>query len=148
MQMQRQFTTFLENKPGRLSDVCSALAKQKVNIQALAVMDSNHHSALRFVVQDPSVARGVLDKLNTEYTETDVVVVELKNQPGALANLCDRLAADHVNIDYVYCSASGKGGKALAILKATPLDRVKAAVDEPARTRTRLPTKRAPVRKT
>lgn len=147
MQMQRQFTTYLENKPGRLSDVCAALAKEKVNIHALAVMDSNHHSALRFVAEEPGAARTVLDRLNAQYTETDVVVVELKHQPGAMAHLCERLAADHVNIDYIYCSAANKSGKALAILKATPLDKVKSAIEEPPRTRRSLPTKRAPIRK-
>ena len=35
----RQFTVFLENKPGRLFNLCAALAKEKVNIEALTVMD-------------------------------------------------------------------------------------------------------------
>lgn len=146
MQIARQFTTFLENKPGRLSDVCAALARRKINIHALAVMDSKDHSALRFLVDDPAAAREVLAKLNAPFSETDVVVVELKHQPGAIAHLCEQLAAKHVNIDYVYCSA-GNGRKVSAVLKATPFDKIKTALAEPPRVKPRLPTRRPPVRK-
>lgn len=146
MQVERQFTTFLENKPGRLSSVCSALAKERVNIHALTVMDSRDHSALRLVVDDAEAARRALTRLNAPFSETEVIVVELKNQPGAIAQLCERLASEHVNIDYVYCSVGGKNGKATAVLKATPLAKVKDALAEAAkaRTKSRLPRRRPP----
>ena len=41
MQTSKQVSVFLENKPGRLAKVLSALAREKVNITALTVMDSH-----------------------------------------------------------------------------------------------------------
>ena len=61
----------------------------------------------------------VLKGLNTPYTETDVLAVELRNQVGALARVCEVLASEHINIDYAYCSAGGRYGKTIGIFKVS-----------------------------
>src|ERR1700758_3852958 len=104
METAKQVSVFLENKPGRLAKVLSALAREKVNITALTVMDSHEHSVLRLVADDLAKTTRVLDSLGTPHAESDVLLVELKNQPGALARVCETLGTDHVNIDYCYCS--------------------------------------------
>ena len=147
MHVECQFTAFLENKPGRLHDVCLALAKEKISIQALTVTDSKDQSALRFVVDKTQKCREVLKKLGTRFSEAEVLVVELKHQPGALAHLCERLAAEHVNIDYMYCSAGAKNGRTVAILKATPLKKVQNVLSETSPIKTRGPMRRPPARK-
>src|SRR5207237_10187879 len=107
----KQITVFLENKPGRLANVLAALANEKVNITALSVMDKHEHSVLRLVADDPAGATQVIKALNTQCTEAEVLLVELKNQPGALSHVCEVLAAEHINIDYAYCSSGGRNGK-------------------------------------
>ena len=147
MQVGHQFTVFLENKPGRLANICSVLAKEKVSIRALTVMDSKEHSVLRFVIDDTDSTREALRRLGTPFSETDVVVTELRHTHGAIANICERLAAEHVNIDYMYCSAGAKNGKTTAILKATPLDKVQKVLDGSPAPKPRAPRRRPPVRK-
>src|ERR1700732_515172 len=98
METAKQVSVFLENKPGRLARVLSALAREKVNITALTVMDSHEHSVLRFVSNDMAKSTQVLKDLGTPHAETDVLTVELRNQPGALAHICEVLAGDHINI--------------------------------------------------
>src|SRR5690606_8234664 len=105
MNLGRQFTVLLENKPGRLLAICSALAKEKVNIQAMTVTDSKDNSVLRFVPDMVEETKEVLQKLGVPFTETEVFLVEVKHQAGAIANLCEQLASERVNIDYIYCSA-------------------------------------------
>ena len=119
METTKQITVFLENKPGRLANVLSALAREKVNITALSVMDRHEHSVLRLVSDDPARTAQVMQALNTPYTEADVLAVELRNQPGALAHVCEVLAADHVNIDYAYCSSGGRNGKVIGVFKVS-----------------------------
>ena len=46
MQIETQFSIFLINKPGVLAAVTEELAKAKINIKALALMDSGEHGAL------------------------------------------------------------------------------------------------------
>src|SRR5208283_1597365 len=84
METTKQVTVFLENKPGRLANVLSTLAREKVNITALSVMDKHEHSVLRMVTDDDAKTMQLLLGLNTPCTETEVLVVELRNQPGAL----------------------------------------------------------------
>jgi hypothetical protein len=119
MPTSKQVSVFLENKPGRLARVLSALAREKVNITALSVMDSHEHSVLRLVANDVAKTQQVLTALGTPSTTTDVLLVELKNQPGALARVCEVLGAEHVNIDYCYCSSGGRNGRVLGIFKVS-----------------------------
>jgi hypothetical protein len=117
VQTTKQVTIFLENKPGRLANVLAALAADKVNIMALSVMDKHEHSVLRLVSDNPAKTMQIVQTLNTPCTETEVLVVELRNQPGALSHVCEILATEHINIDYAYCSSGGRNGKVVGIFK-------------------------------
>ena len=123
METTKQVSVFLENKPGRLANILLALAREKVNVVAMTIMDSHETSVLRLVTSDVPSTTKVLQGLNTNYTETDVLMVELRNQPGALAHVCEVLAAEHVNIDYAYCSSGGRNGKVFGIFKISNLDK-------------------------
>jgi hypothetical protein len=117
MDSSKQISVFLENKPGRLANVLSALAREKVNVTALTVMDSHEHSVLRFVPDNQERSRGVLKALSIPFAESDVFLVELKNQPGELAHICELLGAEHINIEYAYCSSGGRNGRTVGIFK-------------------------------
>jgi hypothetical protein len=123
MQTSKQVSVFLENKPGRLAKVLSALARDKVNITALTVMDSHEHSVLRLVADDLAKTTQILNALGTPHAETDVLLVELKNQPGALAHVCELFGVEHINIDYCYCSSGGRNGRVLGIFKVSNTDK-------------------------
>ena len=53
MEFVTEVTARLENKPGRLAKICSALAQEKINIRALSVMDTGERSVLRLVTDQP-----------------------------------------------------------------------------------------------
>ena len=90
METTKQISVFLENKPGRLANVLLALAREKVNITALTVMDSHEHNVLRFVVDQAEAAHRVLKEMSIPFADTEIMVVELRNQPGELAHVCGR----------------------------------------------------------
>ena len=81
MKMQTQFSIFLINKPGVLAGVTEALAKAKVNIVAMALMDSGEHGTLSIVCDDPVKTRDVLGKAHDRWTESEVLVLDLDNRP-------------------------------------------------------------------
>lgn len=117
METYVQFSIFLVNKPGVLSQILRELAKAKINITSIAMMDSMEHGVLRMIVVDPEKARLILQRLNVPMTETEVLAVTLSNRPGAAAELCERLATAHISIGYMYCTTGGKGGKTRVVLK-------------------------------
>lgn len=112
-----QFSIFLANKPGVLSNIYRELAKAKINVTGIALMDSSEHGVLRLMVADPDAARKVLKQMNVPMAETDVLSVTLANKPGAAADLCDRMADAHIPIGYMYCTTGTRGGKTTAVIK-------------------------------
>ncbi len=112
-----QLSIFLVNKPGVLAQVTRALADEKVNVIAMTLVDSQEHGVLRIVAANPDSARKVLSKLNLPMTETDVLCLDMSNRPGALADIAGLLGANHVNINYAYCTSGAPGGRTTGIFK-------------------------------
>jgi hypothetical protein len=131
VQTTKQISVFLENKPGRMAKVLSTLAREKVNLIAMTVMDSHEHSVLRLVAEDLQRARQVIKAQGDRFAETDVVLIELRNQVGALAHVCEVLAGEHINVDYAYCSAGGKNGRTLGIFKVSNTERALRVLSSP-----------------
>jgi hypothetical protein len=105
------------NKPGILAQALKEFAQAKINIVAITMMDSVEHGVMRVVFENKEKARKVLAKLNMPYNETGVLCVTLTNKSGALALVAEKLARNHINISYAYCTAGARGGKATGILK-------------------------------
>jgi hypothetical protein len=109
MEFVQEVTAYLENKPGRLAKICSALAHEKVNVRALSVMDTADRSVLRVVTDDLEPTRRVLTSLGTEFEVGEVLAVSMDNRSGSLARVLERLAEEHINIEYAYVSAAEPG---------------------------------------
>lgn len=124
-----QFSVFLVDKPGVLVQVTDKLAQAKVNIAALTLMDSVEHGVFRIVCDDADRARAALRSLNIPMTETEVLMVELPNRPGAMADLCAKLGADHISIKYAYLTAGAPGGRTLGIFKVSDVKKALKIVD-------------------
>jgi hypothetical protein len=117
MKVVPQFSVFLINKPGVLAQVSRQIATTRVNILAMTMTDSSEHGVLRLVAEDPERLRTALATLNLPTTETDVLVIDMPNRPGALADVCGRLAEGHINISYAYCTTGASGGKTKGVFK-------------------------------
>jgi hypothetical protein len=119
MQISKQLAIFLENRPGTLARVCDALREVKINICALTVSDTIDHSVIRMVVSDSQKALLLFEEHGTLVVEDDVLLVEADNKPGALAEICHRLAAARVNIEYCYSSALPNAKRWLLVLRTS-----------------------------
>ncbi|WP_165251634.1 ACT domain-containing protein [Paludisphaera soli] len=119
MELVNEVTAHLENKPGRLAKICSALAEEKVDLLAVSVMETAGPSVLRFVASDLEATKRVLTSLGTEYTVAEVLALQVENRTGALSGVLEKLAQEHINIDYAYVSSASSQGKAMGILHTT-----------------------------
>jgi len=116
-----QFSIFLVNKPGVLASVCDELTRSRVNLIALTLVDSMEHGVLRIVCDKPDIAREVLGRTHDRWTETEVLVLELKNEPGAFASIAQTLADKHINISYAYATAGAAHGRTTAVFKVADM---------------------------
>jgi len=118
-----QFSIFMVNKPGALAKVLGEFARAKINIVALTMMDSVEHGVMRVILESPKKAREVLSKLNMPCNESEVLCVNLTNKSGALATVAEKLARNHINISYAYCTAGAKGGRTTGVLKVADVQK-------------------------
>ena len=146
MHVEKQFTVFMINKPGILSQILSKFAEIKINIIALTVMDSAEHGVLRVVTKAPEKMKEVLTKLNLQYNETEVLCVNLANKSGAFAAITEKLAKAHINISYAYCTAGARGGRTTGILKVSGIEKAMKilSTEAQAKTKSNPTTRRSP----
>ena len=109
----------LENKPSQLGDLCSFLAENEINIDAIGVF----HDTAKLYVQNLNKAVKLLGKLNYIVELRDVLRVDLENRPGALAEVTTKLGDEGINIEYCYGTLSRKGNLISVIMDVSNIDR-------------------------
>ena len=103
MPKTKEFSVHMEDEPGTLGEVCRALADGKVNVLAFQSIPSEEESLVRFVVDNPTTAKSILNTQKVKYTEAEVAQVRLPNRPGELARAASQLGEADININYAYC---------------------------------------------
>ncbi|MCK4597567.1 ACT domain-containing protein, partial [bacterium] len=104
----KQVSVFLENKKGRLAEVTALLARQGVNIRALSLADTADFGVLRLIVSDSVKCFNVLKKNDFVAQMTDVIAVEIDDQPGGLNRVLAVFDKSDINIEYMYAFVEKK----------------------------------------
>ena len=113
----KQISIFMENTTGRLADVTALLAQAGINLRAISIADTTDFGILRMVADQPDEAVKLLKEQGFTARETDVIAVEVPDQPGALATIMALFRDEGVNIEYLYASLEHKAEKAVIVLK-------------------------------
>ena len=118
----KQISVFLENRQGRLYDVCSLLGSNNVNIRALTIAETESFGVLRIVVDKSDVAIRLLRDNQFVANFTDVIAIEVPDKPGGLASILKVLAENEVNIEYMYGFVEKFSDKALLVMRFEDTD--------------------------
>ena len=113
----RQISVFLENRKGRLYEVCSLLGEAKINIRALTIAETESFGVLRMVVNKPAAAIDLFRKHHITANLTDVVAVEVPDKPGGLAEVLKVLSNENMNVEYMYGFVEKFSEKALLVFR-------------------------------
>jgi hypothetical protein len=112
----------IENTPGALADVAAAISDAGVNIAAATCVGTGERAELHVLVKHAEAARHSLAISHLAVTrEREVVVVDVEDRPGVLADLTRKVARADVNIDLVYVATRNRvvfGGPDIEGLKA------------------------------
>lgn len=98
----KQISVFLENRSGRLSEVTRVLGDKALNIRALSLADTSDFGILRMIIDHPDEAYMALKEQHYTVQETEVVTLEVADQPGGLAGVLEILQKNNVNVAYLY----------------------------------------------
>ena len=126
----KQISVFLENNAGRLAEVTKTIAAAAVNIRAISIADTADFGILRIIADKPDAAMTALAAAGFTARMTDVLAVEIPDQPGALARVMELFQKTQVNIEYLYASLEGDKDKAVVIFKVEDVEHGRRIVRE------------------
>jgi len=112
-----QISVFLENRPGTLAKVTGVLAQAGTEIIALTVAEADQFGILRMILSNPDAAAEALEGSGHAYRKTDVVAVELGDDPASPNRLFSVLGDAGINIDYLYVFMLKSRDAPVAILR-------------------------------
>jgi hypothetical protein len=118
-----QISVFLENKAGRLSEVTSILAENEINIRALSLADTSDFGVLRLIVDKNDKARTVLKNNGFAVGKTEVVAVEVADQPGGLHTTLGLFQQAGINVEYMYAVVRQSGENAVMIFRLDDIEK-------------------------
>src|SRR4051794_41490145 len=114
----------IENTPGALADVAAAISDAGVNIAAATCIGPGDRAELHILVPHAEAARHVLAISHVAVShEREVVVVEVEDSPGVLADLTRKVAAAGINVDLVYVATRNR-----VVFGADDLEALRAAL--------------------
>ncbi|HEX5822604.1 MAG TPA: ACT domain-containing protein [Solirubrobacterales bacterium] len=112
----------IENTPGALAEVAMSISDAGVNIAAATCVGAGERAELHILVPHAEAVKHALAISHVGVTrEREVVVVEVEDRPGVLADLARKVARAGVNLDLVYIATQNRvvfGSDDIAALRA------------------------------
>jgi hypothetical protein len=116
----------IRNEPGALAEVAAAISDAGVNLAAATCIGTADEVELHILVPHAEAAKHALAISHVGVTrEREVVVVEVEDRPGILADLTRKVAQAGVDLDLVYVATRNR-----LVFGATDLTALKAALGQ------------------
>src|SRR5437588_13001365 len=114
----------IENTPGALAQAAAAISDAGVNIAAATCIGPGQRAELHILVKHAEAARHSLAISHLAVTrEREVVVVDVEDRPGVLADLTRKIASAGVNLDLVYVATRNR-----VVFGSPDLDALRSAI--------------------
>src|SRR4051812_11426874 len=99
----------IENTPGALAQVAAAISDAGVNIAAATCIGPGERAELHILVPHADAAKHSLAISHLAVTrEREVVVVDVEDHPGVLADLTGKIARAGIDLDLVYVATRNR----------------------------------------
>lgn len=117
-----QLSVFIENRPGSLAAFADLLRTNDIDLRALSIADVEDYGILRVIVSDVHAASVALKNAGYVFKITPVLAVPLKDAPGSLAEVLDRLGEAGINVEYLYAFVGREQNRAYVIFRVRDAD--------------------------
>ena len=114
-----QISVFLENRTGQLAEIAKLLADNNIDIRALSIAETSDYGLARMIVDDAHKASAVLLAHGDILSMTPVWAVEVPDAPGGLADLLSLLAAEQIDVEYMYSLFTHREGLAYMVMRVS-----------------------------
>lgn len=124
---QTEFSIYLDQRPGELAGVLEALDAAGAEVRAVSVTDQSNRGLVRIIAQPEDRVREVFESLVEAGAgpaiESQVLVVNADNRPGAVRDVAAQLALAGVNVRYAYGAPGINGSAGACIFRVSDLER-------------------------
>ena len=87
-----------ENRIGAIAQIAGTLAEGGVNLNSIATENEGQHGVVIITTDRTDHALAILNEAGFKAVSDEAVLVQLPDQPGALANLASELTSAGLNI--------------------------------------------------
>lgn len=115
--MIKQISVFVENKKGRLAKITDVLGQGGIDLIALSIADTTNFGIMRCIVSDPDKAITLLKNSGFTASTTEVIVAEVTDKPGGLANVLELLDSAGISVEYLYSFVRTPNENALILFR-------------------------------
>ena len=107
--MHKDFTLIPDDQPGVLARLGEACGAAEISIEGISAFTGQGKGVVHVLVPDAEHALQVLSDAGLDVRAArDVVVVEIPDRPGAMGEICRRVADAGVNIEQAYLATGGR----------------------------------------
>ena len=125
----KQLSVFIENKPGRLSEITETLCKNSIDIRALSIADTTDYGILRLIVNKPEEALEALRQEGITVSLTNVIAIAIPDVTGGLDKAVKVLSSQGIEIEYMYAFLNPKSQSAFVILRVEDNEKAIASLE-------------------
>ena len=97
----KQISVFLENRPGKLQELCKVLAEHKIDMRALSLAETKDFGIARIIVDDIIGTATILKDEGFVSRTTPVVVACIPDEPGGLNRILEIFTEQNINLEYM-----------------------------------------------
>jgi len=126
--LNKQLSIFLENKKGRFTEVTTILGDAGINMTAFTVAENSDFGIVRLLVSDQEKARDILRENKYAVSVTDVICLQMPNEPGTLSKIMKIITQADIFIEYMYAFSSGNG--AIVVIRPDNLEKALSVLSE------------------
>lgn len=107
----------IKNDPGAGAEVMDALGAARINVTAMVAYTEGtkrkKKAWIHLFCTDPAGAKKLLTKAGYKSRQNNVLVLNVPNRPGKMADVLHRAAEKKVDFEYAYGSTTGRAGFAV-----------------------------------
>ena len=120
-----QVSVSVENRPGKLNEICDILEKEQINIKAIMASSVMNPVQVHMIVSDPAKAETVLRASGLNVSTREVIAVATPDHPGGLNAVLRPLIESSVNVETLYPFINQRGEEAIVIIEVDKINEAK-----------------------
>jgi len=119
--MVEQISVFIDNRPGRLAELCNIIGGNGVDIRALQLVEAGEFGLVGMITDNNEKVMALLKDAGMSFRKGEVLGVLMEDKPGSLGLISSILSDASINIEYAYAFITKIEKKAILILKVNDL---------------------------